>query len=70
VFRWHQQEAKYPASLMPQLTGQSSEQRDSVEEMIVWASYDSLSPGEEEGFALERAQEITAVGRAPSGFQR
>jgi hypothetical protein len=32
---------------------------------------DSLSPGEDEGFALEqRAQEITAVGPAPGGFQR
>ena len=55
---------------MPQLTGPRSAQRDSVEEMIVWASLDSLSPGEEEGFALEqRAQEITAVGPVPSGFE-
>jgi hypothetical protein len=39
--------------------------------VIVWASFDSLSPGEEEGFALkQRAQEITAVSPAPRGFQR
>jgi hypothetical protein len=56
---------------MPQLTGRRSGWRDSVEEMIVWASFDSLSPGEEEGFALEqRAQEITAVGPSANGFQR
>ena len=56
---------------MPQLTGRHSVQRDSVVEVIVWASLDSLSPGEEEGFALEqRAQEITAAGLAPRGFQR
>jgi hypothetical protein len=32
---------------------QRSGWRDSVETVIVWASLDSLSPGEEEGFALE-----------------
>jgi hypothetical protein len=38
---------------MPQPIRQRSGWPDSVEIVIVWASFDSLSPGEDEGFALE-----------------
>ena len=60
VSLWHQQESRYLRSLIPPANRAALSTARNVEIVIVWASLDSLSPGEEEGFALEqRAQEIT-----------
>jgi hypothetical protein len=54
VILWHQKEPTNRQTPRRQPLGRRQAQRDSVEEEIFWASLDSLSPGEEEGFALER----------------
>ena len=65
------QESRYLRPLIRHPIARRSARRDSVEVVIVWASLDSLSPGEEEKKAPEqRAQEITAVSPTPRGFQR